>query len=121
MRWIRSVRTRLLLVVLTAVSLGLVVATIGFNLLIASSTDSTEISRLRQRANEERELMQVANGVPVKPLPPGAGTANIPNPNSPTELTPAREGQQANAGARGRPGAAEIRTLLENASQNQKK
>ena len=65
MRWIRSVRTRLLLVVLTAVSLGLVVATIGFNLLIASSTDSTEISRLRQRANEERELMQVANGVPV--------------------------------------------------------
>jgi hypothetical protein len=37
-------------------------------------------------------------------------------------LTPAREGQQANAaGARGRPGAAEIRTVLENAWQNQKK
>lgn len=65
MRWIHTVRTRLLLVVLTAVSLGLVAATIGFNLLIASSTDGTEISRLRQRANEERELMRVDNGVPV--------------------------------------------------------
>ena len=61
--------------------------------------------------------MDVANGVPVKPLPPGAGTANIPNPNSPAELTPAREAQQANAGARGRPGAAEIRTLLQEAAQ----
>jgi len=67
--------------------------------------------------------MDVANGIPAKPLPPGAGTANIPNPNAPAEVTPAREGQQANppAGAPGRPGAAEIRTLLENASQNQKK
>jgi hypothetical protein len=65
--------------------------------------------------------MDVANGIPAKPLPPGAGTANIPNSNSPAELTPTREGQQANAGARERPGAAEIRTLLENAAQNQKK
>ena len=61
----RGVRTRLLLVVLAAVSLGLVAATIGFNILIASSTDSTEISRLRQRANEERGLMRIDNGVPV--------------------------------------------------------
>ena len=63
--------------------------------------------------------MDVANGVPVKPLPPGAGTANIPNPNAPAELTPAREAQtNATAGARGRPGAAEIRTLLQQAAQS---
>jgi signal transduction histidine kinase len=65
MRWIRSVRTRLLLVVLAAVALGLVAATIGFNILIASSTDSTETSRLRQRANEGRALMSIVNGVPA--------------------------------------------------------
>jgi ankyrin repeat protein len=79
-------------------------------------------ARTDLKDRSDRTPMDVANGVPVKPLPPGAGTANIPNPNSPVELTPAREGQQANAaGARGRPGAAEIRALLENAAQNQKK
>jgi two-component system, OmpR family, sensor kinase len=61
----RRVRTRLLFVVLTAVSLGLVAATIGFNVLIASSTDSTEISRLRAHANEERALLGIQKGVPV--------------------------------------------------------
>jgi signal transduction histidine kinase len=53
------------MVVLVAVSLGLAVATIGFNLLIASNTDSTETSTLRQRANEERDLLRVVDGVPT--------------------------------------------------------
>jgi len=80
-------------------------------------------ARTDLKDRSDRTPMDVANGIPAKPLPPGAGTANIPNPNAPAEVTPAREGQQANppAGARGRPGLAEIRTLLENASQNQKK
>jgi signal transduction histidine kinase len=65
MRAIRGVRTRLLLVVLTAVALGLTTATIGFNLFIANSTDSTETSLLRQRAREERQLLAVVNGVPT--------------------------------------------------------
>jgi signal transduction histidine kinase len=61
----RGVRTRLLLVVLTAMALGLSAATIGFNLLIANSTDSTETSTLRQRAREERELLAVVHGLPA--------------------------------------------------------
>jgi signal transduction histidine kinase len=65
MRPIRSVRTRLLLVVVTAVTLALTAATIGFNLLIASSTDGTETSTLRQRAHDERELMRIVNGAPA--------------------------------------------------------
>jgi signal transduction histidine kinase len=65
MRLFRGVRARLLLVVVAAVALGLTVATIGFNLLIASSTDSTETSTLRQRATEERDLISIVDGVPT--------------------------------------------------------
>ncbi len=64
MRPIRSVRTRLLLVVVAAVTLALTAATIGFNLLIASSTDGTETSTLRQRAHDERELLRIVDGAP---------------------------------------------------------
>jgi signal transduction histidine kinase len=64
MRAVRGVRTRLLLVVLAAVALGLTAATIGFNLFISRSADSTQTSTLRQRAREERELVTVVNGVP---------------------------------------------------------
>ena len=65
MRPIRSVRTRLLLVVVAAVALALTAATIGFNLLIANSTDGTETSTLRQRAHDERELLRVVDGAPA--------------------------------------------------------
>jgi signal transduction histidine kinase len=58
------VRTRLLLVVLTAVAIGLTAATIGFNVFIANSANSTQASTLRQRAREERDLLTVVNGVP---------------------------------------------------------
>jgi len=65
MRFVRSVRTRLLLVVVAAVALSLTAATVGFNVLIASSSDSAEQSVLRQSAHEERGLMQIVNGVPT--------------------------------------------------------
>lgn len=60
----RGVRSRLLLVVLAAVAVGLMAATVGFNLFIAESADSTQTSTLRQRAHEERELVTVVDGVP---------------------------------------------------------
>jgi signal transduction histidine kinase len=64
MKILRGVRTRLLLVVLTAMALGLTIATIGFNLFIAASTNNTQASLLRQRAHEERQLLAVVGGVP---------------------------------------------------------
>jgi signal transduction histidine kinase len=60
----RGVRSRLLLVVLAAVAVGLTAATVGFNLFISESADSTQTSTLRQRAREERELVTVVDGVP---------------------------------------------------------
>jgi len=58
----RAVRTRLLLVVLAAVSVALVVATIGFNLLLAGTSETDANSLLRQRAQTERSVITVANG-----------------------------------------------------------
>ena len=62
MTWPRDVRTRLLLVVLTAVAVALVIATIGFNVLLARSNDQSADSLLRQRADSERSLIRVAGG-----------------------------------------------------------
>jgi signal transduction histidine kinase len=62
MSGIRDVRTRLLLVVLAAVSVALVVATVGFNLLLLHTGDLDADSLLRQRADSERSLIRVAGG-----------------------------------------------------------
>jgi two-component system heavy metal sensor histidine kinase CusS len=62
MRLVRDVRTRLLLVVLAAIAITLVVGTIGFNLLLARTSDQNANSLLRQRAATERELVRIANG-----------------------------------------------------------
>jgi ankyrin repeat protein len=75
-------------------------------------------ARTDLKDGSERTALDVANGVPVKPVPTGAGTANIPNPYAPADVTPAREGQQGGAaGARGRAASPEIRTMLEEAGQ----
>ena len=58
----RAVRTRLLLVVLAAVSVALIVATIGFNVLLAQSSDTDANSLLRQRGETERGLITVTKG-----------------------------------------------------------
>jgi two-component system, OmpR family, sensor kinase len=58
----RAVRTRLLLVVLAAVSIALVVATIGFNVLLAQTSDTDANSLLQQRAEAERGLINVTDG-----------------------------------------------------------
>jgi ankyrin repeat protein len=72
-------------------------------------------ARTDLKDRSERTPMDVAMGVPVKPVPPGAGTANVPNPYAPAEVTPAREGQQTPALGRG--ASPEIRTLLQEADQ----
>jgi ankyrin repeat protein len=70
-------------------------------------------ARTDLKDRSDRTPVDVALGVPVKPLPPGAGTANIPNPYA--EATPAREGQQA--APLGRGASPEIRAMLQEASQ----
>jgi signal transduction histidine kinase len=62
MRVPRDVRTRLLLVVLVAVAIALAVATIGFNVLLAQTSDQDANSLLRQRADAERLLIRVVGG-----------------------------------------------------------
>jgi signal transduction histidine kinase len=62
MSGVRDVRTRLLLVVLAAVSVALVVATVGFNLLLLHTGDLDADSLLRQRADSERSLIRVTGG-----------------------------------------------------------
>ena len=62
MRAVRDVRTRLLLIVLAAVFVALVAATIGFNLLLARTSNQDANSLLRQRADTERGLLQVVGG-----------------------------------------------------------
>lgn len=62
MRPARDVRTRLLLVVLAAVSVALVVATVGFNALLSRSSDRDTDALLRQRADSERSLIHVSGG-----------------------------------------------------------
>jgi signal transduction histidine kinase len=59
---LRGVRTRLLLVVLAALAIALVVATIGFNVLLANASASDADSLLRQRAAAVRSVIDVANG-----------------------------------------------------------
>lgn len=59
---LRSVRTRLLLVVLAALAIALVVATVGFNLLLANSSRSDADSLLRQRALSERAVLRIGDG-----------------------------------------------------------
>jgi len=51
-----------LLVVLVAIALALVVATIGFNLLLTRSSEQDANSLLHQRADTERGLISVVNG-----------------------------------------------------------
>ena len=79
MRWPRDVRTRLLLIVLVAVSVALVIATIGFNLLLARSNDQSADSLLRQRADSERSLIRVARGrlVPVETSSDEVGDSRV--------------------------------------------
>jgi ankyrin repeat protein len=75
-------------------------------------------ARTDLKDRSDRTAVDVANGVPVKPVPAGAGTANIPNPNAPADVTPAREGQQGGTpGARGRAASPEILTMLQEAGQ----
>jgi signal transduction histidine kinase len=59
---VRDVRTRLLLVVLAAVAAALVVATIGFNLLLTRSNNRGADALLRQRADSERSLIRIVRG-----------------------------------------------------------
>jgi ankyrin repeat protein len=72
-------------------------------------------ARTDLKDRSDRTPLDVALGVPVKPVPAGAGTANVPNPYAPAEVTPAREGQQAPALGRG--ASPEIRTMLQEAGQ----
>jgi signal transduction histidine kinase len=58
----RDVRTRLLLAVLVALAVALVAATAGFNVLLVSTSTRDANSLLRQRAEEERALVQVQGG-----------------------------------------------------------
>ncbi|HZT91383.1 MAG TPA: HAMP domain-containing sensor histidine kinase [Gaiellaceae bacterium] len=64
LRRLRGVRTRLLLVVIAALAVALVVATIGFNVLLANASASDADSLLRQRAAAERGVIVVRNGLP---------------------------------------------------------
>jgi two-component system, OmpR family, sensor kinase len=59
---VRDVRTRLLLVVLSAVAVALAVATVGFNALLARSSAGSVSSVLRQRADSERAVIRVSGG-----------------------------------------------------------
>jgi len=72
-------------------------------------------ARTDLKDRSDRTPLDVAMGVPVKPLPLGAGTANVPDPNAPANVTPAREGQQAPPLGRG--ASPEIRTMLQDAAK----
>jgi two-component system OmpR family sensor kinase len=61
-RPLRDVRTRLLLIVLVALTLALGAATIGFNLLLAQSTSNDADAFLRQRAQGELGEIRVHGG-----------------------------------------------------------
>lgn len=58
----RDVRTRLLLAVLLALTVALVAATAGFNVLLVSMQSRDANSLLRQRVDSEQALVQVRNG-----------------------------------------------------------
>ncbi|HEX4526573.1 MAG TPA: ATP-binding protein [Gaiellaceae bacterium] len=59
---LRDVRTRLLVVVLVALAVGLAAATAGFNLLVTHTADRDANAILRQRVDSERSLVQIRNG-----------------------------------------------------------
>jgi signal transduction histidine kinase len=61
-RPLRDVRTRLLLIVVVALTLALGAATFGFNLLLARSTSRDANSFLRARAAAELSLIRVTHG-----------------------------------------------------------
>ena len=63
----RDVRTRLLLAVLLALTVALVAATAGFNVLLVRMSTRDANSLLRQRVEAERALLQVRNGRVVLP------------------------------------------------------
>lgn len=62
MRGLRDVRTRLFLIVVAALAVALMCATIAFNLLLAHSAAQDADSVLRQRASSERAQVQVVDG-----------------------------------------------------------
>ena len=62
MNVLRDVRTRLLLVVVAAIAAALIVATFGFNFILARSTSTNVKSLLTQRAVSERGLIGISNG-----------------------------------------------------------
>jgi two-component system OmpR family sensor kinase len=62
MRRFRDVRNRLLLIVVLALAFALAAATLGFNVLLADSTARDADAFLRQRANSELALLEIANG-----------------------------------------------------------
>ena len=62
MRGLRDVRTRLFLIVVAALAVGLICATIAFNLLLGHSAAQDADSLLRQRVNSERAQIQVVAG-----------------------------------------------------------
>ena len=61
-RPLRGVRTRLLFVVLAAVTVALAAATVGFNFLLVQSNSDNADALLRQRADSERAQIAVTNG-----------------------------------------------------------
>src|SRR5581483_12066196 len=59
MRGLRDVRTRLFLIVVAALAVGLICATIAFTLLLAHSAAQDADSLLRQRVSSERAQILV--------------------------------------------------------------
>jgi signal transduction histidine kinase len=59
---IRGVHARLMIVVLVSVTIGLVGATLAFNLLLTHTTTNNVDTLLRQRVESERALLTVRNG-----------------------------------------------------------
>jgi signal transduction histidine kinase len=58
-RLLRDVRTRLLLIVLAALTVALAAATYGFNALLAHTTANNVDALLRQRVDSERAVIQI--------------------------------------------------------------
>src|SRR5947208_2911827 len=57
-----DVRTRLFLVVTASLALGLIAATVGFNVLLVKTSERDANSLLQQRVVSERSLVQVRRG-----------------------------------------------------------
>src|SRR4029077_10602116 len=61
----RNIRTRLLVIVLVALSTALAASTFGFNVLFARTTSRSADSLLRARASSELGLLTVRHGRPT--------------------------------------------------------